>query len=193
MSFIKFLNEKNDSKVFFEKSSGLELVAFVELDSIRKSDADEIISLIKDRDEKELIKHITYNYEIEHEPAELENLNVKTFKYKEYTLQYNDVTNTVSVYAKSEHLDESHSAAAADEIEYIDVDDDEDGVVIVTVEFADRDIKKFRAEYYADLLDIDFSDAKFSRGKLIAKLDDEDGDIGKKVKKFAKDNGISYG
>jgi hypothetical protein len=110
MSFIKFLNEKNDSKVFFEKSSGLELVAFVELDSIRKSDADEIISLIKDRDEKELIKHITYNYEIEHEPAELEKLNVKTFKYKEYTLQYNDVTNTVSVYAKSEHLDESHSA-----------------------------------------------------------------------------------
>lgn len=185
--------EKDDSKVLFEKASGLELVAFVELDSIRKSAADEIISLIKDRDDKELIKHITYNYEVEPEPAKLEKLNVKTFKYKEYTLQYNDVTNTVSVYAKPEHLDESHSEAAADEIEYIDVDNDEDGVVIITVEFADRDIKKFRAEYYADLLDIDFSDAKFSRGKLIAKLDDEDGDIAKKVKKFAKDNGISCG
>ena len=61
MSFIKFLNKKDDSKVLFEKSSSLELVAFVELDSIRKSDADEIISLIKDRDEKELIKHIISN------------------------------------------------------------------------------------------------------------------------------------
>ena len=35
------------------------MVAFVELDSIRKSAADEIISMIKDRDDKELIKHVS--------------------------------------------------------------------------------------------------------------------------------------
>ena len=185
--------EKDDTKILFEKSAELELVAFVELDSIRKSKADEIKSLIKSGDDKELIKYVTYNYEVEPESAELEKSNVKTFKYKEYTLQYNDVVNTVSVYAKPENLEEANSEAAAQEINYIDVDDDEDGKVIVTIEYTDRDIAEHKAEYYAEMLDIDLSKTKFRRGHLIVTVDDEDGKVAKRVKSFAKANDIDCG
>lgn len=185
--------EQDDSRVIYEKKDELELVAFVELDSIRKSASDEILSLIKDRDDKELIKHVLYNYEVEPESAELEKRNVKTFKYKEYTAQYNDVVRSVAVYSKPENLDEAHSEAAAKEINYIDVDDDEDGKVIITIEYTDRDIAEHKAEYYAEMLDIDLSKTKFRRGHLIVTLDDEDGKIAKQVKSFAKANDIDFG
>ena len=97
------------------------------------------------------------------------------------------------LYEHFDQLDEANSEAAAQEINYIDVDDDEDGKVIVTIEYTDRDIAKHKAEYYAEMLDIDLSKTKFRRGHLIVTVDDEDGKVAKQVKSFAKANDIECG
>lgn len=87
MKFTEFLNEAKERYT---------LVAFIDLN---KDDDEDVKSALKDNDDKELIKLLINNYEVENEKVEsLEKLNIKNFKYKEYHAQYNDVVNTVSLY-----------------------------------------------------------------------------------------------
>lgn len=87
MKFTEFLNEAKERYT---------LVAFIDLN---KDDDKDVKSALKDNDDKELIKILINNYEVENEKVDsLEKQNIKNFKYKEYHAQYNDVVNTISLY-----------------------------------------------------------------------------------------------
>ena len=93
----------------------------------------------------------------------------------------------------SEFLNEANSKAAAEEIEYIDIDyneDDEECAIVFA--FTDRNIKEHRAEYFVNgMFDIP-SDANydFNNGKLVVSVEGDGEDFAKDVKRVAKENDI---
>lgn len=86
MKFVEFLNESK---------SKYALVAKVDLTKCKNKD--QILALIKDKDDKELIKHINLNHEVNRNEVDSLPSGV-SFRYKEYTAKYDEAKQIVSIF-----------------------------------------------------------------------------------------------